>query len=115
MTIASRSDLLRKRSESVTPSTSEYSPRKCFKRASFTSQTAFRLQFGNPLKLRTRSGPQYPQPTTPTETVRLIFYSPCCSCPPVIQTVERFSGAILPSELHGSRPFARSKQGSFSR
>ena len=38
----------------------------CLRRASLTSHIAFRWQLGSALKLRTRLGPQYPQPTTPT-------------------------------------------------
>ena len=50
----------------MTPSTSEYKLLMCLRRASLTSHIAFRLQLDSPLKLRTRFGPQYPHPTTPT-------------------------------------------------
>src|ERR1700730_5067260 len=48
------------------PSTSEYKLLMCFRRASLTSHIALKWQLGKALKLRTRLGPQYPQPTTPT-------------------------------------------------
>src|SRR5208282_5447739 len=38
----------------------------CSNRERLTSHIALRLQLGSPLKLRTRLGPQYPHPTTPT-------------------------------------------------
>src|SRR5260370_23051883 len=96
MTPASRSRPVRRSSGSVTPSNSGYNPRTWLKRAAFTSHTAFRVQLASPLKLRTRSGPQYPQPITPTEIGRFIFsdsyslhgavrifrYRDCLNCSP---------------------------------
>src|SRR5207247_10930918 len=51
---------------SVCASTSEYNVRKWRNRLSLTSQIALRRQLVSALKLRTRFGPQYTHPITPT-------------------------------------------------
>src|SRR5207247_5022453 len=51
---------------SVCASMSEYNVRKWRNRLSLTSQIALRRQLVSALKLRTRFGPQYPHPITPT-------------------------------------------------
>src|SRR3981081_4271493 len=67
----------------------------CFSRDSLVSHIALRLQLDSPLKLRTRLGPQYPHPTTPTTVGS--FISPlnqsvgdfCCYWP---RPVDSFGG-----------------------
>src|SRR5208282_2802781 len=51
----------------------------CSNREWLTSHIVLRLQLGSPLKLRTRLGPQYPHPTTPTTIGFFIS-------PPIIRT-----------------------------
>src|SRR5260370_17830593 len=112
MTPASRSRPVRRSSGSVTPSNSGYNPRTWLKRAAFTSHTAFRVQLGSPLKLRTRSGPQYPQPITPTEIGCFIFSSRHHSYFSVSWLFELLSPALLSRELATLQAFAHSTHAS---